>query len=141
MSASDYLFFRTAAGQDLTTQVALASGATGSTGVVSARNSLSHVHVQQIRASQTTIAAATSITFRELDATGAIVGILYQTVSGPLTVGEQSYFLDFGPKGYKLAAGAGLFMVRASATGPGSNLVIEAYGTSSTGPLAIATTN
>ena len=141
MSAGDYVHYREEKGSDLTTQVALAATTTGSTGVLSARNATSAINLQRIRIVPTTFAVG-SLTFRETDATGAILAVVTQpsTVTGTEKSAEQSLFVDFGPKGWKMTAGAPLFLVRSSATGPGANVVIEAYGTTS-GPVAIATTN
>jgi len=142
-SSDGYLFYRTAVGSDLTTQIALATGATGSTGAITVRNSLSHIHVQRIRMIPTTYGVG-SITFNETDSTGAIIGIVTQPnvdITGTQASGVQSNLLDFGPKGWKMGVGTNLSYTRSSATGPGCNLVIEAYGTASTGPLAMATTN
>ena len=142
-SSDGYLFYRTAVGSDLTTQTALASGVTGAgSTILSARNSLSHLVIQRIRVVPTSYAAASFLTFTETDATGSGVAIIAQEVTGPATnAGEQGTFVDFGPKGWKMGVGKNLFLVRSSATGPGANVVVEAYGIVSTGPLALATTN
>lgn len=141
-TSDGYLFYRTAAGSDLTTQpAALASGVTGAgSTLITVRNALSHINVQKIRAIPTTFGVG-SLTFTETDATGAIVGVIQQPAADVTGAGDQAVYVDFGPKGYKMAVGKSLFMVRSSATGPGANLIIEAYGTASTGPLAIAVTN
>ena len=139
-SSDGYVFFRTAVGSDLTTQTTLAaSGATGVT-VATVRNSLSHVNVQRLRYIPRTYATG-ALTFTEADATGPIIGVFTLPAAGPTAYGEQDLFLDFGPKGWKMAVGTSLFLTRSTATGPSGAIVVEAYGTSSTGPLAIATTN
>jgi hypothetical protein len=142
MAAGDYIYFRRQWGSDLTTQVALASGVTGSTGVLTVRNSTTSINIQRIRLIPTTYGVG-SITFREVDATGTVIATMTQPaadVTGNQASGPQFNWSDFGPKGWKMTVGTSLFMVRSSATGPGANLVIEAYGTTS-GPVAQGTSN
>jgi hypothetical protein len=144
-SSDGYLFYRTAVGSDLTTQSALASGVTGSAAFITVRNALSHVYVQRILINPTTTGVGV-LEFREGDATGALLVSFLQPsgVTGATTIepfGERTCWYDFGPKGWKLAVGKNLHLVRSSATGPAANVVVEAYGAVSTGPLAMATTN
>ena len=144
-SSDGYLFYRTAAGHDQTTQIALASGVTGSAALITVRNATSEIYVQRIRICPTTTGVGT-LTFRELDATGALLVSFLQpaSITGPTTIeafGERTCLFDFGPRGFKLAVGSSLFLVRSSATGPAANIVVDAYGiTTTSGPLAIATT-
>ena len=141
MSASDYLFFRTVVGSDKTTQTSfVATGATGVT-LISARNALTHLNIQRVRYAPTTFATG-ALLFVETNATGAAVGDLAQPAAQAVAgdSSDQIETLDFGPKGWKMGAGKDFFMTR-SATGSAGDLIIEAYETVSTGPLAIATTN
>ena len=143
-SSDGYLFYRTAVGSDLTTQTALASGVTGAAvAVCTVRNTGSHIHVQRIRVVPGSYGVG-SIAFREVDATGTLIAIVTQPAadaSGANIDATVPPLIDFGPKGWKMTVGVSLVAVRSSATGPAANVVIEAYGALSTGPVAMGPTN
>ena len=139
-SSDGYLFYRTAVGSNRTTQTAfVATGATGVT-LITVRNATTNLYVQKIHVYPTTFATGALI-FTETDATGAVIAEIDQPAASvnQAAKGEQDCFVDFGPQGWKLAAGKNLFMTR-SATGSAASMVIEAYEATS-GPVAMATTN
>ena len=139
-SSDGYLFYRKVDGSDRTTQTTfVATGATGVT-LLTVRNATTNIYLQRIRVYPTTFATGALI-FTETDATGAIIGEIDQPAAAVTQAakGEQDLFLDFGPLGWKLAAGKNLFMTR-SATGSAAGIVIEAYERTS-GPVAIGTSN
>ena len=142
-SSDGYLFYRTAVGSDLTAQQAFASGVTGAAvSVIAVRNATTAINVQRIRIVPISYGVG-SVTLRETDATGTVIASLTQQgadATGTNASGPQFIWTDFGPQGWKMTAGTNLVLVRSSATGPGFNLVVEAYGTTS-GAVAMAYTN
>ncbi len=144
-SSGDYLFYRSAAGKEASVSTTfVATGATGVT-LIPITGSTRQIHVQSIRFVPTTFAAGT-LTFGETASGTGVFATLVQPAAAYAPTGAavnfggpQHIFLDFGAKGYALAAGTSLFMVR-SATGSAGALVVEAYETTS-GAVAMGTTN
>jgi hypothetical protein len=144
-SSDGYLFYRTAAGKDVSTTTSfVATGATGVT-LITVTGSTRRLNIQRITLLPTTFAAG-NLTFGEVSSGSGVFAVLAQpaavyTPTGAALQygGNQAPSIDFGPKGWPLTAGANLFMVR-SATGSAAGLIIEAYETVS-GPVAMGTTN
>ena len=141
----DYLYYRTNTGKEASISTTfVATGATGVT-LITVTGTTRQVHVQRITLIPTTFAAGT-LTFGETASGTGVFATLVQpsaafTPTGAAVNfgGPQSLSLEFGAKGYALAAGANLFMVR-SATGSAGTLLVEAYETTS-GTVALGSTN
>lgn len=125
---------------DLSTAATYTAAATGANALVTVRGTQHRLNIQRIAVAPTTYAAST-ITFRATDATGAVVGFFNIPAAAPTgsIPGEQLYVMTFGPRGFPMASGANLVFVP-SATGSAGNIVVDVYQ-QPVGTVAIGTGN